>query len=141
VVDSSNRRLTRLGSTAKVGSVPQTFVMPAALGRRPELAAGFARMTDALGRANGLSPLVLDAVTHRVRVLMRLASGPTPGEGDPQVDAAVAVAEMFVIDPHGLEDAVVSRATSQLGEDGVIALMTALALADGFGRFERLLDK
>ena len=115
-------------------------VPPALVAHRPALAAGLGDLVARIDVASGLDPAVLTAVRHRVRALLDGGpGGPVPGAGAPAVDATVAVAEAFVLDPHGLSDATVDAARAHLGDDGLVALMTALAVADGFGRLDRVL--
>jgi alkylhydroperoxidase family enzyme len=47
---------------------------------------------------------------------------------------------MFVQDPHAITDADVEAVLQHLGEDGVVALVEALALFDGFARFRVALE-
>lgn len=64
--------------------------------------------------------------------------------GDPRFDeterAVVAFAELFTIDPHAITDDDAARVRDALGDAGLVALVEALALFDGFARFRVLLD-
>jgi alkylhydroperoxidase family enzyme len=53
--------------------------------------------------------------------------------------AALAYAEQFVLDPHGVDDAMRAALHEHLGRAEVVALTEALALFDGFTRFQLLL--
>jgi len=53
--------------------------------------------------------------------------------------ACLTVAERFVLDPHGLTDDEAAAARAHLGDAGLVALLEALALFDGFARFRVLL--
>ncbi|WP_101760216.1 carboxymuconolactone decarboxylase family protein [Oceanicoccus sp. KOV_DT_Chl] len=50
------------------------------------------------------------------------------------------LAELFVIDPHAISDEVAAAVQHSLGDNGFVALMEALAMFDGFCRFQLMLD-
>lgn len=58
----------------------------------------------------------------------------------PAERACIAFAELFVADPQAITDADAAAVTDQLGDAGLVALVEALAIFDGFTRFRLLLD-
>ena len=53
--------------------------------------------------------------------------------------ACIALAELFAIDPHAITDADAARVVAVLGDAGMVALVEALAMFDGFTRFRLML--
>ncbi len=53
--------------------------------------------------------------------------------------AALAFAEMFVNDPHAITDEDAHAVAKQLGDEGMVTFVEALALFDGFSRFRVML--
>jgi alkylhydroperoxidase family enzyme len=53
--------------------------------------------------------------------------------------ACIAFAELFAMDPHAITDADAARVVAVLGDAGVVALVEALAMFDGFSRFRLML--
>ncbi len=53
--------------------------------------------------------------------------------------AALAVAEQFVLDPHGVTAEQRAAVVAHVGDAGLVALVEALALFDGFTRFRVIL--
>jgi alkylhydroperoxidase family enzyme len=53
--------------------------------------------------------------------------------------AALALAEQFVLDPHGIDDERRDAVIDHFGLPGLVALCEALALFDGFCRFRMIL--
>jgi alkylhydroperoxidase family enzyme len=53
--------------------------------------------------------------------------------------AALAFAEMFVNDPHAITDEDTHAVARELGDEGLVAFVEALALFDGFSRFRVML--
>jgi alkylhydroperoxidase family enzyme len=54
--------------------------------------------------------------------------------------ACLRFAEQFVLDAKGMSDEQARPVIDALGEKGTIALVEALAIFDGFGRFCRMLE-
>lgn len=53
--------------------------------------------------------------------------------------ACLRFAEQFALDPKGISDADAAAVVAALGDAGMVAFVEALALFDGFARFERFL--
>lgn len=54
--------------------------------------------------------------------------------------ACIALAELFAMDPSAIDDTSFVAVREQLGEAGTVALLEALAVFDGFARFQSVLD-
>ena len=128
------------------------------LAARPELVEHRATMLDGIWRESGVSPVLLELVRLRVAALLHdeaggsartpvavacgldegqvdaLASWPTDPRFTPTDRAALAVAEQFVIDCHGVTDAQIAELRDALGDQRTVGFLTALALFDGFSR-------
>ncbi len=65
----------------------------------------------------------------------RLAEWPTAECFSDSQRAGLAFAEQFVLDPHGVDDALRARLREHLSSSETVALTEALALFDGFTRF------
>ena len=63
----------------------------------------------------------------------------SPAFGDTE-RACLRFAEQFVLDAKGMSDEVALPVVAALGEAGTVALVEALAIFDGFGRFCRMLE-
>jgi AhpD family alkylhydroperoxidase len=74
---------------------------------------------------------------EKIAALPQSASAPGFSEAE---RAAIAFAELFAVDPHAITDADAARVSEALGEPGMVALVEALALFDGFCRFRTLLE-
>ena len=61
------------------------------------------------------------------------------GAFDPTERACLRFAEQFVLDAKGMTDEQALPVVAALGEAGTVALVEALAIFDGFGRFCRML--
>jgi len=72
----------------------------------------------------------------KVAVLSRWPADPSFTDAE---RACLTVAERFVLDPHGLTDDEAAAARAHLGDAGLVALLEALALFDGFARFRVML--
>lgn len=53
--------------------------------------------------------------------------------------ACVSLAEQFVMDPQGITDDMATAAKLEVGDPGLVALLEALAMFDGFCRFQLML--
>jgi len=74
---------------------------------------------------------------RKIAALPQAASAPGFSEAE---RAAIAFAELFATDPHAISDEDAARVRDALGEPGLVALVEALALFDGFARFRTLLE-
>jgi alkylhydroperoxidase family enzyme len=132
-------------------------------GLRPDLYEPFRAFYAVFWTDGLLDPVVLELCRLRVAQLLRCESeqrvryAPARDAGlteeqvarladwprDPSLTdsqrAALAFAEQFVLDPHGIDDAQRDAVIDHLGRPGLVALCEALALFDGFCRFRTLL--
>lgn len=109
---------------------------------RPELLAGLERLAALLDDGR-IPPDALMMCRRRVGTLLAC---PAHGGDVPPRDqmndvqrACVDFAEMFVMDHRSITDDDARRVTDQLGDAGLVALTTALAVFDGFCRFEHVI--
>jgi len=128
------------------------------LAARPELAEHRATMLEGLWRDSGVPPRLLELTRLRVAALLHDEAGsaartpaavaagldeelvdalpgwPTDPRFTPTDRAALAVAEQFVMDCHGITDAQVEGLRDGLGDPATVGFLIALALFDGFSR-------
>ena len=128
------------------------------LAARPELAEHRATLLDGIWRDSGVPPRLLELARLRVAALLRdevgsatptpaavaagfdedlvdaLSSWPTDTRFTPTDRVALAVAEQFVMDCHGITDAQVAELRDALGDQPTVGFLIALALFDGFSR-------
>jgi alkylhydroperoxidase family enzyme len=62
------------------------------------------------------------------------------GPLDEGEQAVVAVAEQFLLDAHGVDDASMQRLGEHFSHAEIVAIMFRMAFADGFGKLRRVLD-
>jgi alkylhydroperoxidase family enzyme len=130
---------------------------------RPELAEHRATMLDGIWRDSGVPPRLLELARLRVAALLHdevgaakrtpaavaagldeelvdaLPAWPTDPRFTPTDRAALAVAEQFVVDCHGVTDAQVAELRDVLGDQPTVGFLIALALFDGFSRASTVL--
>jgi len=107
----------------------------------PDLAERVGSVWDELA-ASGLDTGVLAACRQRVAEVLGADAGSGGGTGggsvpDEGLRACLALADRFVADPHTVTDADTDTVRDLVGDRGLVALMIALALADGFSRAHR----
>lgn len=134
------------------------------IGLRPNLAADLAAFSSELWQGHGVDAVTLELCRLRVAALhgstaefarrtpQALAAGLTEDRvarlAEWHRDAAfgareracIALAEQFVLDPSGIDDAMFAAVRAELGEAGSVTLLEALAIFDGFTRFAVLLQ-
>jgi alkylhydroperoxidase family enzyme len=133
------------------------------LGARPELLEHRATMLGGIWRDSGVPPVLLELTRLRVAALLhdevgwtaRTPAAVAAGFDEELVDAlpawptdprftstdraALAVAEQFVMDCHGVSDAQVAEVREALGDQRTVGFLIALALFDGFSRASTVL--
>lgn len=143
--------------TSWLASAPDASLV-GLLSLRPDLAEAYDCFAVRLWRDHLVDPIVLELCRLRIAQLLgdrpalarrtpeaiaagldevaisALASWPTSAFISARQRAALGVAEQFVIDPHGVSDAMVAELRAHVGDAGVVALTTALGLFDGFTR-------
>ncbi len=137
--------------------------LDAVLGLRPDLHERWRAMERRVWAGGRVDPVILELARLRVAELLRadaqlavrtreaaeagldedlaasVSRWPRDDRFTPAMRAVLAYAETFVIDPHRLDDDDVAAVTEHLGEAGLTALTTGLALWEGIGRFERVM--
>jgi hypothetical protein len=112
------------------------------LAGRPDLVAGIERLTG-LVEDGRIDPEILSLCRRRVGTLLGCPAhaGPVPAreQMDETQRACVDFAEMFVMDHQAITDDDARRVTDQIGDPGLVTLTTALAVYDGFCRFEHVM--
>lgn len=84
------------------------------------------------------SPAAVDAGLTEADVAA-LTQWPTSDRFTDAQRACLALAEQFVLDPHGVTPAQRAAVAEHFGEAGLVALVEALAIFDGFTRFRTIL--
>lgn len=152
-------RVSWLGDPASHGTP-----LDAVFALRPNLYARVRALAGVLWEDRLVDPVLLELCRLRVAQLLgctaelaiRYAPARAAGLADAKVEAlprwpsdarftaaeraCLTVAERFVLDPHGLTDPEAAAARAHLGDAGLVALLEALALFDGFARFRVMLD-
>lgn len=134
------------------------------IGLRPNLAADLAEFAEVFWSRALVDPVVLELCRLRVAGLQgceaelarRRPEARAAGLDEAKIAAlpdwhrdarfsageraCVQVAEQFVMDPSAISDADFAAAREHLGEASMVALLEALALFDGFSRFQVMLQ-
>jgi len=115
-----------------------------ALADRPDLASGVARLFATVEDGR-FDPDILDLCRTRVGTLLRCPNhaGPVPPREtlSERQRACLDFAELFVLDHHGITDRQAAELTAVLSDAEMVSFTTALALYDGFCRFELTLPR
>jgi alkylhydroperoxidase family enzyme len=132
-------------------------------GQRANLYQDFRRWSASFWQESGLDPVLLELCRLRVAQLhdcepeLRIRYEPAVVAGLDEAKiaqlarsgsspvfselerACIALAELFVADPHAISDEDAAAVSETLGPAGTVALVQALALFDGFARFRLVL--
>jgi hypothetical protein len=115
----------------------------AVFGLRPDLFAAYRDFESVFWTHGLLDAEILDACRARCAQLLRAAGAPVEpvAAEDPTsaLAACLALAEQFVIDPHHVTAEMRGDVVAYVGDAGLVALVEALAVFDGFTRFRTLL--
>ena len=116
----------------------------AVFGLRPDLFDAYRDFESVFWTHELLDAEILDACRARCAQVLRAASAPeTPVTADDPTSAlgaCLTLAEQFVIDPHCVTAEMRDGVVAHVGDAGLVALVEALAVFDGFTRFRTLLD-
>jgi len=144
--------MTWLARTA-AGETPFARVF----GLRPELYARYRDFDELFWRSRPVAPALLDLCRLRMAQILGCPARPRSDAGvgaaqwaalegwrkddsfAPVERACLHLAEKFLLDPHGVGDEDAAAVTLHLGDAGMVALVEALALFDGFLRFGAIL--
>jgi hypothetical protein len=109
-----------------------------ALALRPDLLAGYRRLEAALAAEPTLDATVRRRCRARIATLVGVGGEPVAAPaGD---DVVLEFVEQFVLDPHGVSDALVARLGAVLAPGGIVALAQAVAVWEGECRLARCLE-
>lgn len=111
----------------------------AVFGLRPDLYAAYREFAGVFYTHDLLDPVVLDLCRERVDVLLRGAPRSSEAELTQAQRACLTLAEQFVIDSHGVTAEHRAAVVEHYGDAGLVALVEAVALFDGFARFRTML--
>jgi hypothetical protein len=115
----------------------------AVFGLRPDLFDAYRDFESVFWTHELLDAEVLDACRARCAQLLRAAGARAEpvAANDPTsaLAACLALAEQFVIDPHCVTAEMRDAVVAYVGDAGLVALVEALAVFDGFTRFRTIL--
>jgi hypothetical protein len=114
----------------------------AVFGLRPDLFEAYRDFESVFWTHGLLDAAVLDACRARCAQLLRAEGAPdepVAADADGLLAACLVLAEQFVIDPHGVTPEMRDAVTANVGDAGLVALVEALAVFDGFTRFRTML--
>jgi hypothetical protein len=124
--------------------MPDEPTFDARLAARPDLAGPLADLVAAL-RAGPLEPELLDDCERLVRHRIGVSGGAPPDVGaadlDPRRRAVLLMAEQFVMDPHGIDDAMRDAVLDHCTLAELSTLVQALAVFDALARMEAVLGE
>jgi alkylhydroperoxidase family enzyme len=106
---------------------------------RPAAHDRFRELYDGLWNGD-VDDATLDACEARIRALLAYAADPTPTDLDLAGRAAVAFAEQYALDPHGLRDADFDALHEHYTDAQLATLTLAVAMFDARARFEHALE-
>lgn len=115
----------------------------AVFGLRPDLYAAYREFERVFWEHRLLDPAILDACRARCAQLLRAEGAPAEPvqAGDPAsaLGACLTLTDQFVLDPHGVTAEMRDAVVAHVGDAGLVALVEALAVFDGFTRFRTIL--
>jgi hypothetical protein len=115
----------------------------AVFGLRPDLFDAYRDFESVFWTHELLDAAILDGCRARCAQVLRAEGAPTePTTADDPTSAlgaCLALAEQFVIDPHGVTAEMRDAVVAHVGARGLVALVEALAVFDGFARFRTIL--
>lgn len=109
-------------------------------GLRPAAYERFLALYDGL-RAGGVDAGTLDLCRDRIGALLRCERDPVDWSSATDAQrAALAFAEQYVLDPHGLRDADFEVLHTHFAPEAIATLVLAVAMYDARARFECALE-
>ena len=110
---------------------------------RPDLFDAYRDFESVFWTHDLLDSEILDACRARCAQVLRATGAPTdPVTADDPTSAlaaCLALAEQFVMDPHGVTPEMREAVVMHVGDTGLVALVEVLAVFDGFTRFRTIL--
>jgi hypothetical protein len=114
--------------------------LDAIFGLRPNAYARFRELYDALAHG-GVDEQTVDACRSRIEALLQFAPDPTANlDLDAAQRAAVAYAEQYALDPHGLRDADFAALHDHYSDAQLATLTLAVAIFDARARLSVALE-
>jgi hypothetical protein len=116
----------------------------AVFGLRPDLYDAYRDFESVFWTHRLLDAEILDASRARCAQVLRADGAPheplTADDPSSLLAACLALAEQFVIDPHCVTAEMRDAVVAHVGDAGLVALVEALAVFDGFTRFRTQLE-
>ena len=110
---------------------------------RPDLFDAYRDFESVFWSHELLDAAILDACRARCAQVLRAEGAPpepvTADEPTSALAACLTLAEQFVIDPHCVTSEMREAVVAHVGDAGLVALVEALAVFDGFTRFRTIL--
>ncbi len=97
------------------------------------------RTAKLLGNQVGLAERTANVADLDESTIDALDAWPTDERFTEADRASIALSEQYVLDVHGVTDAMIDRVSNAVGSDGVVTLTTALALWELTHRFDNAL--
>jgi hypothetical protein len=119
-----------------------TTEFDAVFGLRPDLFDAYRDFESVFWTHELLDADVLAACRARCAQVLRADGAPAEpvtADAGSLLAACLAITEQFVIDPHSVTAEMRDAVVAHVGEAGLVALVEALALFDGFTRFSTML--
>jgi alkylhydroperoxidase family enzyme len=121
-------------------TAPGTTPLGQTLGLRPNAYARFCELIDGLPNG-GVEAETLEACAARIDALLQLEPDPTTALVlSPAQRAAVAYAEQYALDPHGLRDRDFELLHEHYTDAQLATLTLAVAMYDARARFAKALE-
>lgn len=87
------------------------------------------------GKCPGRTAVIIDSV---IRDALRLGTTDLPSDLSEAETVVAAIAEQFVIDVHGVDDAFFARLKNHYQEPEIVAMLFRMALSDGLAKLEKV---
>ena len=111
---------------------------------RPDLFAAYREFESVFWTHELLDVAILEACRARCAQILSAAGAPsepvTADDPTSAIGACLALADQFVIDPHSVTREMREAVVAHVGDAGLVALVEALAVFDGFTRFRTVLS-
>jgi alkylhydroperoxidase family enzyme len=122
-------------------TAPGTTAFERVLGLCPALRDDLTAYTDLFQTLRPIDPALLERCRAHISATFGATTGaPASDSASSDVERACLVfAEKFVLDPHGISDADAAAVTAHLSAPAMVAFVEALAIFDGFTRFQVIL--
>ena len=121
-----------MGNTSWIADVSRTDVV----GLQPHLHPYLETLVgDVDGKCPGRTAAIIDSV---IRDALRLGTTDLPSDLSEAETVVAAIAEQFVIDVHGVDDAFFAQLKNHYQEPEIVAMLFRMALSDGLAKLEKV---